>query len=156
MRLEWLRHKTALQDYQIGLRDRDRWVDLGDHFCPGFLLDEHRAAVCEVYGVGLVGKPDDAELPDEIRHMNEHYFCTRYCGRSTGPKGQNFWTSDTLSGWDLPVLWRVSGKTLIDIYDGMLAPDGKTRLVDYWLNHPGKREYERIIIVPGSQHESDR
>lgn len=100
-------------------------------------------AVCEVYGLDL--NKQVVDLPAEIQHMNEHYFCTRFSGRSTG---HHIWTIDTLGPFDLPVLWRVTADAIVNIYDGMLAPDGKTALADWWWAHPGKREYERIIIAP--------
>ncbi len=136
---------APLRDYIIGLKSRDRWVSLGEHYAPGFLMGKRRKTVCDVYGVQLAPTPTD--LPEEIEHLNQHYFSTDFFGLSAA-EGQYIWQSGTPSKLDLPVVWRICGKDFRDLYDGVLSPAGDLPLVDWWWTHPGRRRYERIVIVP--------
>ncbi len=128
-----------MQDYVLALPQQAEWIPLGPHHAPCFLKTEHRKAVCDIFAVPIPGHTvSDDPL---IAHLNVHYWAT------PGEAGRVvIWTSEPV-GLDYPALMRLFTQEFREIHDGLVTDDG-TPLADAWLRHPGKRLYQRIVIVP--------
>lgn len=139
-RPEWLKCQGPMQDYVAALPRRDEWVPLGPHYAPRFLKSRYRRALCDIFAVPLPGPAEPAD--PLIAYVNQFYWAT------AGEGGRvTMWTAEPV-GLDYPALLQLFTQEFRDIHDGLLASDGKTPLATAWLRHPGKRIYERIVIVP--------
>lgn len=140
----------AMRDFIIAAKERDRWVPLGPHYAPGFLMGSYRRVICEVYGVRLPREvPPATDLPRELRHLNDHFFFTDSVGLTDR---QALWRSVRMNRCDLPVLWRVSGKQFRDLHEGQTVAG--LPLTNWFWNHPHRRRFERVVIVPTGRKES--
>jgi len=135
-----------LRDWAIGQDCKDRWLPLGDHYCPNFLMGRERRIPCGVYAIALPGTPVTVEIPGEIARLNETFFSTRCLGNGT--VGQNIWSTEKLAGFDLPILRLWLPRDFRDALRRQKSPIAKLALCDYWWAHPAKRHYDRIVICP--------
>jgi len=134
-----------MRDFVIGARDRDRWIPLGKHYAPGFLMGCYRKVICDVYGMREPNKtPPTGDIPPEMQMLNERFFTASHFGLSADTA---LYQSEILSTLEYPTLWRVDGKSFYDMHKGRTC--GHFSLADYYWAHPHQRlNFERIVIVP--------
>lgn len=138
----------ALRDYTMALPERDRWVPLGVAYAPRLVMAKHRDMVCDLFGsVDLTG-PAEGDTPAEVLALNEKFFCTDW---HSGSNKQACWFIEPSAYLPYPALYRIPYTEWLNFHCNRRIND--VPLGKLWWDHPSRRRYSRLVIVPRGETE---
>lgn len=134
----------SLRDYVLALPQREQWISLGQAYAPRQLMADFAGTPCDLYVVprGIADDPV-ADTPAEVLALNQKFFCTDNIGLT--PRQSVWWIEPTYN-LPYPALYRIDFKSWHEMHMNRVV-NGQ-RLGKLWWNHPARRRYDRLVIVP--------
>ncbi|MEN6427197.1 MAG: hypothetical protein ABFE13_17720 [Phycisphaerales bacterium] len=135
----------SLRDYVIALPRRSEWIFLGRVQAPRRMV-MHVKAPCDLYALPFGEKVDDPiDVPTEIAELNQRFFTTIHTGL-TGR--QVAWQIMPLENMAYPQLWRYRVRDFYQHFMNRRAAGSNLTLGAFWWEHPARRAYDRLILIP--------
>ncbi len=136
----------AARDFLIGLPRRNEWQFLGRFYAAKQLMKGCAQTPCDVYGLLSPEAKSQAPraVPEKIDQLNTRFF-TAEC-RGLTDRRICWEIADGVPGLKWPMLWQVCRRDWFRRFLGWTERS--------WWDHPGRRQFERVVIVPLVEDES--